>query len=229
MMRVMAGLILVVIIAAGIVLWRGYAPSGSPEAPEMAAVVDHFPPPNLRGAPEAEQGTIQPAPLARMIAPERFSGPDVGSASVIIRLPDRPFVMPKEMGPPIAVQPALKFELLFNPVATEAGMIEAGGHSIKLRGIRAFGSDETCTDNAGASWPCGMRARTAFRSWLRGRAIHCKVPELPGAEILETECLVAGEDPAAWLVAQGWAKPHSDDVADEQRQADASGAGAHGE
>jgi endonuclease YncB( thermonuclease family) len=229
MMRVMAGLILLAIVAAGIVLWHRNAPSGGPKAPELAAVVDHFPPPYLPAAPEATQGAIQPAPLARMIAPERFSGPDVGRATVIVRLPDRPTVMPTETGPPIAVQPALKFELLFNPVATEAGMIEAGGHSIKLRGIRAFGSDETCADNAGASWPCGMRARTAFRSWLRGRAIHCKVPELPGAETLETECLVAGEDPAAWLVAQGWAKPDSEDVADEQRQADATGAGAHGE
>ncbi|MDB5525805.1 MAG: hypothetical protein JWM58_3568, partial [Rhizobium sp.] len=54
---------------------------------------------------------------------------------------------------------------LFQPVATAAGLIEAKGYSVAVSGIDVVPQDETCTTD-GKSWPCGIRARTAFRSFL---------------------------------------------------------------
>ena len=64
---------------------------------------------------------------------------------------------------------------LFQPVASAAGLIEAKGYSVAVSGIDIVRQDETCSDD-GKSWPCGVRARTAFRAFLRGRAVACTVP-----------------------------------------------------
>lgn len=94
---------------------------------------------------------------------------------------------------------------LFNPVATSAGVIEAQGYRVALSGIEPTPPDENC-DYAGRSWPCGARARTAFRAWLRARAIQCTVPPTPDRELITAECRIGKEDLSAWLVASGWAR-----------------------
>ncbi|MBB2969645.1 thermonuclease family protein [Mesorhizobium sp. RMAD-H1] len=97
----------------------------------------------------------------------------------------------------------VRYRLLHQPVATAAGRIEADGHVIEVEGIDIPSPEETCTDPAGASWPCGMQARTAFRAWLRARAIMCRLPANPSGEVTTTDCTLGGEDVAAWLVDNG--------------------------
>ncbi|MFI0844243.1 thermonuclease family protein [Mesorhizobium sp. IMUNJ 23232] len=94
---------------------------------------------------------------------------------------------------------------LFQPVATAAGLIEAKGYRIAVAGIEPVRPEETC-DSAGKSWPCGMRARAAFRAWLRGRSITCEIPPEPDREIVVAPCQVGKEDVAGWLVESGWAR-----------------------
>ncbi len=99
--------------------------------------------------------------------------------------------------------------MLHRPVATAAGAFEARGYQIALSGITVTDADETCGSD-GASWPCGVHARTAFRNWLRGRALSCVVPPVPPQETVVTECNLGGHDAAAWLVAQGWVRAVAD-------------------
>lgn len=94
---------------------------------------------------------------------------------------------------------------LFQPVATAAGLLEAKGYKIAVAGIEPVGPEETC-DSAGKTWPCGMRARAAFRAWLRGRSVTCEIPPEPDREIIVAPCQVGREDVAAWLVESGWAR-----------------------
>ena len=94
---------------------------------------------------------------------------------------------------------------LFQPVATAAGLLEAKGYKIAVAGIEPVKPEETC-ESAGKSWPCGMRARAAFRAWLRGRSITCEIPPQPDREIIVAPCQVGREDVAAWLVESGWAR-----------------------
>ena len=118
--------------------------------------------------------------------------------------------------------------LLHRPVAINAGTIEAEGHRVALEGIEIVAADEICGEGGG-SWPCGVHARTAFRNYLRGRAIACTVPGTPGGETIVSSCKLGPADPAQWLVAQGWAHaaPGSG-YEDEERAASEAGRGIHG-
>ncbi|MEX0345264.1 MAG: thermonuclease family protein [Rhizobiaceae bacterium] len=99
--------------------------------------------------------------------------------------------------------------LLYGPVATAAGLIEAQGIRIRLAGIEPTLPDMLCGKEPDLKFPCGKMALTAFRAWLRGRAIECDFAEPGTSEIIEASCSVGGRDAAAWLVKNGWAKAHS--------------------
>lgn len=118
-----------------------------------------------------------------------------------------------EAKPPKTAPPpdpnSVKPRRLFNPVATAAGVIEAQGYRLALKGVDPLPISEECTFE-GRTWPCGTQARSAFRSWLRTRAVRCAVPETPPAGQITTECTIGKDDPAAWLVASGWAKATAD-------------------
>ncbi|UVK54961.1 thermonuclease family protein [Mesorhizobium sp. AR02] len=94
---------------------------------------------------------------------------------------------------------------LFQPVATAAGLIEAKGYSVAVSGIDVVPQGETCTTD-GKSWPCGIRARTAFRAFLRGRAVVCTVPPEGGRDRIAAECRIGKQDVGQWLVDNGWAR-----------------------
>lgn len=107
---------------------------------------------------------------------------------------------------PVPVDNTAKPVLLYRPVATAAGTIEASGYKMSLEGIDAPAPEATCNADGGTSWPCGMAARTALRNWLRLRAIECNVPGQPSDELIGTQCKLGTTDVAGWLVANGWAR-----------------------
>ncbi|RWN98362.1 thermonuclease family protein [Mesorhizobium sp.] len=94
---------------------------------------------------------------------------------------------------------------LFQPVASAAGVIEAKGYSVAISGVDIVRQDETCTDG-GKSWTCGTRARTAFRAFLRGRAVVCTVPPEGGRDLITADCRVGNRDVGQWLIENGWAR-----------------------
>lgn len=94
---------------------------------------------------------------------------------------------------------------LFQPVAPAAGLIEAKGYSVAVSGIDIVRQDETC-ETDGKAWPCGARARSAFRAFLRGRAVVCTVPPEGGRDVIAAECRIGKQDVGQWLVENGWAR-----------------------
>jgi endonuclease YncB( thermonuclease family) len=70
---------------------------------------------------------------------------------------------------------------------------------------------------------CGMRARTAFRNFLRGRALACDLDEANWEGTATANCMRGETDIAAWLVTNGWvdAEPGSAyaELADAAREA----------
>ncbi|WP_348639748.1 thermonuclease family protein [Mesorhizobium sp. B4-1-1] len=94
---------------------------------------------------------------------------------------------------------------LFQPVATAAGLIESKGYAVAVSGVDVVKADETCSD-AGKTWACGARARTAFRAFLRGRAVACTVPPEGGRDTISAECHIGNQDIGQWLVENGWAR-----------------------
>ncbi len=209
---------------------------GSPAADGTASPAAALKPEDLWRLDQAAgvgAGDAAAAPELRRIAPETFPAPSPQTAA-LTRTPPRaplgPLGIAKAPDPanPVKPQPViLRYRLLHRPVATAAGFIEVEGFKIRLAGIEPVPADKICGggaspagedgtataqsagSNVGGSGgkPCGMMARTAFRNWLRGRSVNCAVPDVVSDKEIETECSVAGEDMASWLVVQGWAEP----------------------
>ncbi len=121
-------------------------------------------------------------------------------------------------------------QLLQRPVAVAAGRLESQGRLIDLQGIEVVPVEQTCQTAAGESWPCGMQARTAFRQWLRSRAIMCRLPQNDSGAAIATACKLGNDDAAEWLVTNGWAKAAPDGAyADAGRKAEDARLGIFGD
>lgn len=163
-----------------------------------------------------ERVTAQPRPLAerraiRQIAPETIAAPAASEVALVREDPRPPlgnlgFARDK----PLFDQNVQKGPLLRAPLAISAGRIVVRGYRIRLAGVIPTPLDKICIRTDGTEDPCGMRARTAFRQFLRGRAIRCDVPAKPTGEEIVTTCALFKADLGAWLVENGWALPDGD-------------------
>ncbi|WEJ10555.1 thermonuclease family protein [Sinorhizobium sp. M103] len=136
---------------------------------------------------------------ARPVEPGLFAQPEDGIAKPLERIAPRPpLSKPEEKEKPAsAVFP--------RPVALAAGLVRSGETTLQLKDIEPETPEKVCEAN-GRSWPCGMVARTAFRNFLRGRALVCEAAD-GSSETLNARCSVGGQDVAEWLVGNGWATP----------------------
>jgi endonuclease YncB( thermonuclease family) len=156
--------------------------------------------------PPAAETVRQSPGRSRAIDPDVVAPPSTGNAPLERAEPRPPLSNLSLALPPKPKPPGeWKGKPLFQPVATAAGTIEAKGHTIAISGIEAVKPDESCTDPAGKSWRCGQAARTAFRAFLRGRAITCAQPE--GSHGTAVACHIGKQDIGQWLVENGWARP----------------------
>ncbi|TKT74225.1 thermonuclease family protein [Aquamicrobium sp. LC103] len=140
----------------------------------------------------------------RPVVPDVVAAPPVGEGGlerVDPRDPLGPLGRARSLseGPP-------KETILYRPTTAGAGRFEAQGYSVRLEGVQPTDVGENCTTPEGLSWPCGIHARTAFRNWLRGRALNCVVPPVPGQAEHVTGCTLGKEDAAEWLVSHGWVR-----------------------
>lgn len=137
---------------------------------------------------------------------------------------------------PVAPTPAVPvgegedMQLLQRPVAVAAGRLESQGRMIDLQGIEVLPVEQTCQTASGQNWPCGMQARTAFRQWLRSRAIMCRLPQNDSGAAIATGCKLGNDDAAEWLVTNGWARATPDgSYADAGRKAEEARLGIFGD
>ncbi|TIT01264.1 thermonuclease family protein [Mesorhizobium sp.] len=151
----------------------------------------------------------RPEAHSRAIDPEVIAPPQLQSEELERVEPRAPLSELALAGPPKPPKTKMPDDWngtkLFQPVAPAAGVIEAKGYSVAVSGIDIVRQDETCTDGA-KSWTCGARARTAFRAFLRGRAVVCTVPPEGGRDLVAAECRVGNQDVGQWLIENGWAR-----------------------
>ncbi|MGN6539063.1 MAG: thermonuclease family protein [Mesorhizobium sp.] len=153
------------------------------------------------------QQTVEPSAGSRAIDPEIIAPPSTGEAPLERAEPRPPLSSLSLAMPPKPKMPdEWKGKPLFQPLATAAGVFQAMGYTVAISGVDAVIPDESCTDAAGKEWNCGMRARSAFRAFLRGRAPICTVPPEGGRDTISAACRIGKQDIGAWLVANGWAK-----------------------
>ncbi|MGN6305336.1 MAG: thermonuclease family protein [Mesorhizobium sp.] len=153
------------------------------------------------------QQTAGPSAGSRAIDPEIVAPPSTGEAPLERAEPRPPLSNLSLALPPKPKMPdEWKGKPLFQPLATAAGVFQAMGYTVAISGVDAVMPDESCTDAAGKEWNCGMRARSAFRAFLRGRAPICTVPPEGGRDAISAACRIGKQDLGAWLVANGWAR-----------------------
>jgi endonuclease YncB( thermonuclease family) len=137
--------------------------------------------------------TVAPPPAG--VAPLERAEPRPPLSELSLALPPKPKPPVEGKGTP-----------LFQPLASAAGVVQGAGYNVAIAGVDAVMPDETCTDDTGKVWNCGVRARSAFRAFLRGRAPVCAVPPEGGRDTISAACHIGKQDLGAWLVGNGWAR-----------------------
>ncbi len=189
---------------------------------------ERLPSGTLTGSSEGEENSSQPDDPLPDVSGEMQNKP-------LERVDSRPplsdlgLATPVQEKTPEATQSGKQAEeqaaaggLFYRPVALAAGRLAVGNRTIELNGIDIVEPDASCSDVNGDVWQCGMQARTAFRSWLRGRAVSCNMDGVEqNQELMRTSCTLAGTDVARWLVENGWARAtFGGQYADSQTQAE---------
>lgn len=146
--------------------------------------------------------SAQSAP--RQIAPDIVAPPQLDPGDLTREAPRGPLSQLGTAGPPKPKKPK-PGPNLYTPLAIAAGVVESKGVTVTVAGIEVVGVDETCS-TAGKDWACGVRARTAFRRFLRGRAIFCELPPGLEAGAVSANCTLGRQDVGNWLVSSGWAR-----------------------
>ena len=83
--------------------------------------------------------------------------------------------------------------------------IEIHAARIRLEGVDAPESGQSCTDTEGRSWPCGRRAAFALADHIGQKPVHCLSFGKDRYRRSLATCDLDGENLNRWLVANGWA------------------------
>lgn len=95
-------------------------------------------------------------------------------------------------------------ELVGRASVIDGDTIEIRGERLRLEGIDAFESAQTC-ELKGKSWPCGQRAALALSDKLGTKAVRCAWEKIDRYRRALATCHIGPENINAWLVREGWA------------------------
>jgi endonuclease YncB( thermonuclease family) len=142
---------------------------------------------------------------ARKVAQNLIAPPQIDSSEIERVEPRPPLSELGLAGPPKAPMPEDWREvLLYGPIASSSAIFESMGRTVVISGVQTIDLDKTCSFHD-VVWPCGQRARAAFNSWLRGRALNCFMPPEVDRFAIAAPCKLGRQDVGAWLVSNGWA------------------------
>lgn len=114
---------------------------------------------------------------------------------------------------------------------TDGNTLILDGVTYRLDGIDAPQTDQTCLDEKGAAWTCGIEARDRLREHVGKREVRCtdRGADSNAGKRRIGECFVADETVSLnrWMVQQGWAL-NLDRSAKGRFKADRDGASAKG-
>ncbi|ODA67064.1 hypothetical protein A7A08_01808 [Methyloligella halotolerans] len=168
-------------------------PSPGPASQPSTAWGERAPTPEAEQSRDAERSSAQSAGASRLTE----ASPEVQRFAAI------------EKDHAITLKPPGR-KRFYRVIVRDAGTLKTGNHIIHLQGIAVREEDETCKDEDGTSWPCGIRARAALTRLIRGRAVVCDLPRTGDEAEFTSRCRIGETDLSLWMVEQGWAKPATD-------------------
>ena len=92
---------------------------------------------------------------------------------------------------------------------TDGDTLILNGATYRLGGIEAPQTDQTCVDDKGATWSCGIEARDRLRDYVGKGDVRCtdQGPDSDYRKRRVGDCWVAGQTISInqWMVQEGWA------------------------
>lgn len=183
---------------SGIAIWGLALLIGSAYVSDRNEAISPSPSPDP-GAANAQAPTpvIEDRPV-RVVSPEQFGSPIVGTATALERIePREPLQKSAEPEP-------VKVAMLPRPQTTQAGRLTSGGRQVQFFGVVPTELTRQCRTDSGGGWPCGMVARTQQRLFIRNRTVTCENDQADWQGLLVTRCRISDVDIAEWLVRNGW-------------------------
>lgn len=83
--------------------------------------------------------------------------------------------------------------------------IEIHGQRIRLSGIDAPESSQSCTTAAGKTWRCGRDAAFALDDLIGNATVYCKGQGRGKYDRVLARCMAQNIELNRWLIQQGWA------------------------
>jgi endonuclease YncB( thermonuclease family) len=83
--------------------------------------------------------------------------------------------------------------------------LEIHDQRIRLHGVDAPESSQTCTAKDGREYRCGQQAALALQDKIAGRPVSCAPRDRDRYGRIVAVCTAGGEDLNRWLVLNGWA------------------------
>ena len=111
---------------------------------------------------------------------------------------------------------------------SDGDTLRVAGERVRLEGMDAPETDQTCRDAAGRDYPCGLRATEAMRALAEGRRVVCEGPGRDYWGRLIARCATADGDLGEAMVRAGWAlafRRFSEDYIPAETAARRAGAG----
>ena len=102
-------------------------------------------------------------------------------------------------------RPAIAGDLTGRASVIDGDTIEIHAERIRLEGVDAPESGQSCTDTEGRTWPCGQRAAFALADHIGQMTVHCISSGKDRYRRSLATCDLGGENLNRWLVANGWA------------------------
>lgn len=133
------------------------------------------------------------------------------TAGLCLLLPCRPLHLPQldKVLPGLPHTAAAKDELAGRPHIIDGDTLRLGDRRdtqrIRLFGIDAPEHDQTCTDNGGHTWSCGIAATQALRNHIGAQEIRCQPRDTDHYGRVVAVCYAGQEDLNEWMVREGWA------------------------
>jgi endonuclease YncB( thermonuclease family) len=123
--------------------------------------------------------------------------------------------------------PTATSDLIGRASVIDGDTIEIHGRRIRLNGIDAPESSQTCEVN-GKMYQCGQRASFALADFIAARTVSCQQTGTDRYRRAIAKCFAAETDLGRWMVSQGWAiayRRYSLEYVDAEESARSSKAG----